>query len=84
MEYDMEKVYGLDGETEDTTLLNDKTCSLVVNYISSNRAVEEQLIYTSLGTIPGAKRVYHSWISWADADEIAALFDLKVKEYESD
>lgn len=83
MEYDMEKVYGLDGESEDTIILNDRACNIIINYISSTRGVEEEIIDTTLGTIPGGKRVYHSWITWDDADVIAELFDLTVKKYES-
>lgn len=82
--YHFEKVYGLDGKREDVACVTKESALLLCNYISTISGIDEEITRTNLGTIGDCRyRLLKSWLTWSEIDEIADLFDLKVKEYES-
>lgn len=81
--YHFEKIYGLDGKREDVVCATKESALLLCNYISTTNGIDEEITRTTLGAIGDYRyRLLNSWPTWSEIDEIAALFDLKVKEYE--
>lgn len=88
---DIIKYFWEGSEKEDAFFLEEKTAKAFQNYIlsktgdyevfSKRQARSEDNSYS--GSLPfETYRFNNYYISWDEADEIAALFDLRVKEYE--
>lgn len=75
----------MDGVSEDIVCASEEIAKLLCNYVGSLRMIEEDVVRSGLGhAFSEPWRLMSSWVSWAEADEFAALFDLEVKEYEGD